>query len=48
MSLSRLWGHQGKAKQARTLLAESYGWFREGFDTQDLREARGLLEALGA
>ena len=46
MSLSRLWQCQGKRAEARQLLAEVYGWFTEGFDTADLRDARALLEAL--
>jgi adenylate cyclase len=46
MSLSRLWQRQGKRTEAREWLASSYGWFTEGFDTADLREARALLEAL--
>jgi predicted ATPase len=46
MSLSRLWQHQGKPETARHLLAESYGWFTEGFDTADLREAKALLAEL--
>src|SRR5262249_39398845 len=46
MSLSRLWQQQGKRKEARTLLGESYGWFSEGFDTKDVREAKVLLEEL--
>jgi predicted ATPase len=46
ISLSRLWQHQGKPDAARHLLAESYGWFTEGFDTADLREAKALLEEL--
>jgi predicted ATPase len=46
MSLSRLWQQQGKQAEARELLASVYGWFTEGFDTQDLQEAKGLLEAL--
>ena len=45
-SLSRLWQRQGKHAEARDLLAPIYGWFTEGFDTADLREAKGLLEAL--
>jgi predicted ATPase len=44
--LSRLWQHQGKPDAARHLLAEIYGWFTEGFDTADLREAKALLEEL--
>jgi predicted ATPase len=47
MSLSRLWQRQGKRDEARALLAPIYGWFTEGFDTADLREARALLETLG-
>ena len=46
MSLSRLWHQQGKTKEAQRLLAETYGWFTEGFDTADLREAKVLLEEL--
>jgi predicted ATPase len=45
-SLARLWHNQGKKKQALDLLAPVYGWFTEGFDTLDLREAKGLLEDL--
>jgi hypothetical protein len=44
--LARLWQQQGKKKQARKLLAESYSWFTEGFDTADLKEAKVLLEEL--
>jgi predicted ATPase len=44
VSLSRLWQRQGKRQEARQRLAEIYGWFTEGFDTQDLQEARALLE----
>jgi predicted ATPase len=46
MSLSRLWQQQGKQAEARELLAPTYGWFTEGFDTTDLREAKALLEEL--
>jgi hypothetical protein len=46
MSLSRLWQCQGKRAEARALLAPIYGWFTEGFDTADLREAKGLLDEL--
>jgi predicted ATPase len=46
MSLSRLWQGQGKRTEARQLLAEIYGWFTEGFDTADLKEAKALLEEL--
>jgi predicted ATPase len=48
MSLARLWRDQGKAQQARELLAPVYGWFTEGFDTRDLKEAKALLEELAA
>ena len=47
MSMARLWRSQGKAQQARELLAPVYGWFTEGFDTLDLKEAKALLEELG-
>ena len=46
MSLSRLWQSQGKKEEARQMLAEIYGWFTEGFDTVDLKEAKALLKAL--
>ena len=46
MSLCRLWQEQGKREEARQRLAEIYGWFTEGFDTPDLKEARVLLEEL--
>jgi predicted ATPase len=46
MSLSRLWQKQGKTAEARQLLGGIYGWFTEGFDTADLRQARALLEEL--
>ena len=46
MSLARLWRDQGRVERARELLAPVYGWFTEGFDTRDLREARALLEEL--
>jgi len=45
-SLSRLWIKQGKKDQARQMLAETYSWFTEGFDTADLKEARELLQGL--
>ena len=48
MSLARLWRDQGKVQEARELLARVYGWFTEGFDTRDLKEAKALLEELGA
>ena len=47
-SLARLWRDQGKPQQARELLAPVYGWFTEGFDTLDLKEAKALLEELAA
>jgi len=47
MSRSRLWQQQGKRQKAYDLLAPIYGWFTEGFDTADLREAKALLEELG-
>ncbi len=47
MSVSGLWQKQGKREQARALLAETYGWFTEGFGTADLREANALLQRLG-
>ncbi|HXG05681.1 MAG TPA: AAA family ATPase [Candidatus Binatia bacterium] len=47
LGLGRLWRRQGRAAQARRLLAETYGWFAEGQGTRDLREARALLEELG-
>ena len=48
MSVARLWRDQGKPRQARELLAPVYGWFTEGFDTCDLKEANVLLEELAA
>jgi predicted ATPase len=47
-SLARLWRDQGKRTEARDLLAPIYGWFTEGFDTLDLKEAKALLEELHA
>jgi predicted ATPase len=46
MSMARLWRDQGKGEQAHDLLASVYGWFTEGFDTLDLKEAKALLEQL--
>jgi predicted ATPase len=46
MSMARLWRDQGKRNEARDLLAPVYGWFTEGFDTLDLKEAKFLLEEL--
>ena len=45
-SLARLWRDQGKRDEARELLAPVYGWFTEGFDTRDLKEANALLHEL--
>ena len=44
MSMARLWRDQGKRDEARELLAPVYGWFTEGFDTRDLKEAKALLD----
>jgi class 3 adenylate cyclase/predicted ATPase len=46
MSMARLWRDQGKREEARELLAPVYGWFTEGFDTLDLKEAKALLDEL--
>ena len=48
MSMAWLWRDQGKPQQARELLAPVYGWFTEGFDTLDLKEAKALLNALSS
>ena len=48
LSLARLWRSQGKVSEARELLAPVYGWFTEGFDTRDLKEAKEMLEDLAA
>jgi len=45
-SLARLWQQQGKREEARQLLGDIYGWFTEGFDTADLKDAKALLEEL--
>ncbi|MCZ6875160.1 MAG: hypothetical protein O7G88_16825 [bacterium] len=45
-SLARLWQSQDKRQDARDLLAPVYNWFTEGFDTEALQEAKGLLEEL--
>jgi len=45
-SLARLWGEQSRRAEARELLAPVYGWFTEGFDTADLKEAATLLSEL--
>jgi class 3 adenylate cyclase/predicted ATPase len=47
-SMARLWRDQGKRRQAHDLLAPVYGWFTEGFDTLDLKEAKALLDALAS
>ncbi len=44
--LARLWHSQGKTTEAHDLLAPVYGWFTEGFDTADLKEAKSLLKEL--
>jgi predicted ATPase len=48
MSMARLWRDQGKPQQARELLARVYGWFTEGFDTLDLKNAKALLAELAS
>jgi len=48
MSMARLWRDQGKRDEARELLAPVYGWFTEGFDTVDLKQAKALLDELAA
>jgi predicted ATPase len=45
-SLARLWHQQGKHQEAYDLLAPVYGWFTEGFDTADLKDAKALLDSL--
>jgi predicted ATPase len=46
--IARLWRDQGKREEARELLAPIYGWFTQGFDTRDLKEAKKLLDELAA
>ena len=46
MSLARFWRDQGKRDEARELLAPIYGWFTDGFDTLDLKQAKALLDEL--
>ena len=46
-NLAKLWESQGKRKEARDLLAPIYGWFTEGFDTKNLKEAKALIDELG-
>jgi len=48
MSMARLWRDQGKPQQARELLAPVYGWFSEGHNTRDLKEAKALVEELAS
>ena len=48
MSMARLWRDRGKRSEACELLAPVYGWFTEGFDTRDLKEAKALLDELAA
>jgi predicted ATPase len=48
MSMARLWRDQGKRDEARDLLAPVYGWFTEGFDTLDLKQAKILLDGLAS
>src|SRR5262249_3968483 len=48
MSMARLWRAQDKEDDARNLLAPISGWFTEGFDTRDLKEAKALLDELHA
>jgi len=43
-----LWRNQGKLQQTREPVAPFYGWFTEGFDTRDLKEAKALLKSLAA
>jgi adenylate cyclase len=44
ISLARLLASQGRRYEARAMLSEIYNWFTEGFDTADLKDAKGLLE----
>jgi predicted ATPase len=44
MSIARFWRDQGERDEASELLAPVYGWFTEGFDALDLKEAKALLE----
>jgi len=48
MSLTRLLASQGHRDEARTMLAEIFSWFTEGFDTADLKDAKALLDELNA
>jgi predicted ATPase len=47
-SLARSLNEQGKRDEARTMLAEIYGWFTEGFNTADLKDAKALLDEMGS
>jgi predicted ATPase len=48
VSMARLWRDRGKRQQARDLLAPIHGWFTEGLETRDLKEAKALLDRLAA
>jgi predicted ATPase len=48
MSMARLWRDQGKRHESRNLLAPVYGWFTEGFNTLDLKQAKALLDSLAS
>ena len=45
-SLAHLWADQGECRKSQDLLAPLYGWFTEGFETTDLKDAKALLEEL--
>jgi predicted ATPase len=47
-SLTRPLAKQGRRDEARSMLADIYGWFTEGFDTRDLKDAKALLHELNA
>jgi predicted ATPase len=47
-SIDDIWRSQSKVQQARELLAPVYGWFTEGFDTRDLKQAKALLDELAS
>jgi predicted ATPase len=46
VSLARLWAEQGRRAEAHEMLAPVYGWFTEGFDTADLKDAKALLHEI--
>jgi|GEM_PF-1272300 predicted ATPase len=48
MSMARFWHDQGMREKARALLAPIYGWFTEGFDTVDLKQAKALLDEMSS